>query len=65
MEIPRALPIVNKRMSKSITQRNKLEAAILETIRKVEIENDYSFEPFEIDYVLLEMIKRNHAYYLR
>ena len=36
----------------------------MKTIQKFEKENDYEFQSFEVDNVLLDMIKRNHESYL-
>ena len=59
------LPKLNERKSKSNIYQNKLAIEIIKTIENIEKENNYEFEPYEIDNVLLEMIKKNHKSYLR
>lgn len=59
------LPKVNKRKQQSNDMMRRLHVEILNTIEKFEKDNDYEFEPYESDAVLLEIIQDNHAGYLR
>jgi len=58
------LPKVNELKQKSKKKQTSLKILLLETIENFEKENDYVFEPYEVDNILLEMIKRNHEDYL-
>lgn len=58
------LPRVNNRKHESRIKQNDLELAILEAISKLEKDSGYTFQPYEVDNVLLKMIKKNHEYYL-
>jgi hypothetical protein len=58
------LPKVNERKQQSKIQQNALKLKIIETIQEFEKQNDYKFEPYEVDNILLEMVKRNHESYL-
>jgi len=58
------LPKVNERRFKSEQMRSELALAILRVIEKVEKENDYKFEPYEIDIVLLREVERRHQSYI-
>jgi hypothetical protein len=58
------LPRVNERKLKSHILQNLLKCEFLKAIKNVEAENDYEFEPYEVDNALLDMIKRNHESYL-
>lgn len=59
------LPKINKRKQRSKIQQNALYLEIAKTIEKFEKDNDYKFESYEVDNILLDMIKRNHESYLR
>jgi hypothetical protein len=58
------LPKVNERKQKSKIQQTLLKLELMKTIEKFEKENDYHFEPYEVDNILLNMIKQNHESYL-
>ena len=58
------LPKVNKRKKQSKTQQNSLKLELLKTIENFEKDNNYNFQNYEVDNVLLEMIKKNHESYL-
>jgi hypothetical protein len=58
------LPKVNKRKEQSKIQQVSLKMEIFKTIKKFEEENNYKFESYEVDNILLDMIKRNHESYL-
>ncbi len=58
------LPKVNERKQQSNIQQTSLKLELLKTIEKFEKENDYKFEPYEKDNVLLEIIKQSHESYL-
>lgn len=59
-----ALPKSNETRQKSIFFQRALKTAILNTITKMETENDYHFQPYEIDDVLLDILKQHHNSYL-
>ncbi len=58
------LPIVNEELAKSNSMSLKLDIAVFEAIKKVELENNYKFETYEIDSVLLKMISKRHDRYV-
>jgi len=58
------LPAINMRKQESKQQQLSLKLEILKTIQKFEEKEEYEFESYEIDNMLLEMIKRNHESYL-
>lgn len=58
------LPKVNERKQESKIKQTSLRLEIYKTIQKFEKDNDYKFEPYEVDNILLEMVKRNHELYL-
>jgi hypothetical protein len=58
------LPKVNERKQQSKIQQTSLKLELMKTIQKFEKEHDYQFESYEVDNVLLEIIKRNHESYL-
>jgi len=58
------LPKVNERKQQSKIQQNSLKLKIMETIQEFEKQNNYKFESYEVDNILLEMVKRNHESYL-
>ena len=58
------LPKVNKRKQQSKIQQNALKIEIIKTIQEFEKQNDYHFQPYEVDNILLEMVKRNQESYL-
>lgn len=41
-----------------------LESFIFDAIEKLEKQHDYQFETFEVDNVLLDIVKRNHEKYI-
>ena len=59
------LPKVNLKRQKSRQMMNSLSTSIYEAIVNFQKENDYNFESYEIDSVLLDMIQSNHKSYLR
>lgn len=58
------LPKVNERKQQSKIQQNALKYQLIKTIEQFQQDNNYKFEPYEVDNILLEMIKRNHESYL-
>ena len=58
------LPKVNIRKQESREHQFGLIVKLRETIANYQKENKYEFETYEIDNVLLEMIKRHHESYL-
>lgn len=58
------LPKVNERKQESNIRQTSLKLELVKTIEKYERENNYQFEPYEVDNILLDMIKRNHESYL-
>jgi hypothetical protein len=58
------LPKVNERKQQSKIQQTSLKLELMKTIEKFEKENNYQFESYEVDNILLDMIKRNHESYL-
>ncbi len=58
------LPKVNKRKQQSKIQQTSLKLKLMKTIEKFQKENEYKFESYEVDNILLEIIKRNHESYL-
>lgn len=58
------LPKINKRKQQSKIQQTSLSLEIYNTIEKFEKDSGYKFEPYEVDNILLEMVKRNHESYL-
>lgn len=54
------LPKVNKRKEESREAQRQLHLTIINAIEKME----YKFQPFEIDNVLLEIVKNRHEMYL-
>ena len=58
------LPKVNIRKQESREHQFTLYGKIRETIANYQNETKYEFETYEIDNVLLEMIKRHHEGYL-
>jgi len=59
------LPKLNKRKQLSKVQQNGLALEIKKTIEKFQLDNNYEFEPYEVDNVFLNMVKRNHERYLK
>jgi len=57
-------PKVNERRQESTHKQTSLKIALLEAIKKFEKESDYEFEPYEIDNIFLDMIRRNHESYI-
>ena len=58
------LPKINLRKQQSRVMQNLLESKIQQSIIDLEKENNYKFESYEVDNVLLDMIKNNHRSYL-
>ena len=58
------LPKVNERKQQSKIQQTSLKLEIIKTIKRFEEENDYEFESYEVDNILLEIIKQNHESYI-
>ncbi len=58
------LPKANLVRQRSTQMQSKLLIAILESVAKIEAENKYKFEQYEIDFVLLEIIHNHHENYL-
>lgn len=59
------LPKINERKQRSKIMQNSLYLEVAKTIENFEKDNDYEFESYEVDNMLLNMIKRNHESYLR
>lgn len=59
------LPKVNKRRQQCQEMANKLHIAITKAIEAVEADNNYEFECYERDKVLIEMVVDNHEAYLK
>ena len=59
------LPKLNERKQQSKVQQTMLKLKLMEVIDKFEEYHGYTFEPYEVDDVLLDMIKRNHEEYLK
>ncbi len=55
---------VNERKQQSTFQQDALKLELKKTIEYFEKKNNYNFESYEVDNVLLEMVKRNHESYL-
>lgn len=58
------LPKVNECKQKSRHMQTKLRIAILECVSNLEKSEEYDFLPYEMDNVLLSIIKDNHEAYL-
>lgn len=58
------LPKINKIKHKSKLMQSSLKLDIQKLIEKFEIDNEYDFELYEIDNVLLEIIQDHHRSYL-
>lgn len=58
------LPKVNERKQQSKIQQNALKLELRKTIEEFEKANNYKFESYEVDNILLEMVKQNHESYL-
>lgn len=58
------LPKVNERKQQSKIQQTSLKLELMKTIEKFEKENNYQFESYEVDNILLDIIKHNHESYL-
>lgn len=58
------LPKVNERKLQSKQMQTKLELKIKESINELEKEFSYEFLPYEVDNVLLGIVKTNHTSYL-
>lgn len=59
------MPKLNQRKHQSNIHQMSLEIEIYKAIEKYEKDNNYQFESFELDNVLLTMIKRSHEEYLK
>lgn len=59
------LPKLNMRKKQSKSMQTKLKLELLELIIKFENDNNYNFETYEVDDMLLSIIKENHEGYLR
>lgn len=59
------LPKLNMRKKQSKLMQTKLKLELLKLIDKFETENDYKFEAYEVDNMLLSVVKENHEGYLR
>lgn len=58
------LPKLNKRKRQSKIHQSSLKNELLKTIERFEYGNEYKFEPYEVDNILLDIIKQNHISYL-
>lgn len=58
------LPKVNERKDESRSHQDALRVILRLAIRNFENDTNYKFEPYEIDNVLLDMVKRSHESYL-
>lgn len=59
------LPKVNERKAKSKEMQLEFEIKLRKMIKDFEKEYEYDFESYEIDNILLELVKKNHERYLR
>ena len=59
------LPKVNERKAKSNEMQLELEIKLRKMIKEFEKEKKYEFKSYEIDNVLLDLVKKNHERYLR
>lgn len=55
---------VNDKRQESKIQQNALAIELLKTIERFEKESKYQFEVYEVDNVLLDIVKRNHEEYI-
>ena len=58
------LPKVNKRKQQSNSIQKCLKNEITRVIKEMENRSGYKFESYEVDNVLLEMVKQNQEAYL-
>ena len=58
------LPKVNEKLQKSRSMQNKLALGIYKVLKDLEKENDYQFMSWEVDNVLLDIVKKNHERYI-
>lgn len=58
------LPKVNKRREKCNEMEWKLRTHLRQAISDFESKNNYKFEPYERDYILLKMVQDNHNSYI-
>ena len=59
------LPKINEAEADSEEKRIQLELQIRKTIANFERDNNYKFQLFELDNVLLSILKKNSEMYLR
>lgn len=59
------LPKTNERKAKSNEMQLNIAIKLCQIIKEVEKENEYEFESYEIDNMLLDLVKKNHERYLR
>lgn len=59
------LPKVNEAEAESEEKRIQLELKLRNTISQFERDNNYKFQLFELDNVLLSILKKNCEMYLR
>jgi hypothetical protein len=57
-------PIENKKKTARRIAQFNLKQKLFETIRNFEKDNKLSFEPYEVDMVLLQIIHADHENYL-
>lgn len=58
------LPKINESQAESEEKRIELELQIRKTISNFERDNNYKFQLFELDNILLSMLKKNSEMYL-
>jgi hypothetical protein len=58
------LPSVNERRQLSNTQRQRLNREIRDTINRLQAESGYVFEQYEVDEVLLDLVKSSQESYI-
>ncbi len=58
------LPKTDSRKAESESMQIELQRKFLELIKDIEKQNNYKFKSFEIDNMLLSVIKKNHEAYL-
>lgn len=59
------LPKVNQRKQMSYDNQTNLRIQINQLIREYQKENNYTFETYEIDNVLLDIVKSRHVNYIQ
>jgi hypothetical protein len=58
------LPECNQKRLLSQMMLNQLEIELKSTIENFQNQNNYSFKPYELDFMLLSIIKSHHESYI-